>query len=90
MGIQEYLKKEPNLGIKYQGSGMVLRAESDASYTSEAKSRSRSGRYIYYGKKDDDLDQWTYHGGIGNTTVSSYVSQHARLSTSLFLRRERP
>jgi len=52
-----YLKKEPNLGIKYQASDMVLRAESDASYTSEAKSRSRSGGYIYYGNKDDD--DWT-------------------------------
>ena len=49
-----YLKKEPNLGIEYKASDMVLRAESDASYNSEAKSRSRTGGYLYYGRADDE------------------------------------
>ena len=49
-----YLKKEPNLGIEYRASDMVLKAESDASYNSEAKSRSRTGGYLYYGREDDE------------------------------------
>ena len=46
--IFAYLKKEQNLGIRYKASDMIVRAESDASYTSEANSKSRSGGYIYY------------------------------------------
>ena len=51
-----YLKKEPNLGVSYRASDMIITADSDASYNSEAKSRSRTGGYIYFGRKEDD--QW--------------------------------
>ena len=52
--IFAYLKKEQNLGIRYKASDMIVRAESDASYTSEANSKSRSGGYIYYGRVNDE------------------------------------
>ena len=54
--IFQYLSNPDNRGrcLRYERSDMQLRAVSDASYGTETRFRSRSGGYIFLGRKDDD------------------------------------
>jgi hypothetical protein len=51
--LLSYAKKWPNASLLIKPSDMVLFAHSDASYLSEASSRSRIGGILYLGTKDD-------------------------------------
>ena len=48
--IYAYLKKYPNLGVRFYASDMQIMAHTDASFDSEQGSRSRSGAYIHCGR----------------------------------------
>jgi len=52
----DYLATYPNDGITYKASKMIVCAHSDASYCSEAQSRSRAGAHIFL-SNDDPIPQ---------------------------------
>ena len=47
--LLDYCHTHPNSKVWYHASDMILHIHSDASYNSEAKSRSRAGGHFYLG-----------------------------------------
>jgi hypothetical protein len=54
--LLSYARKWPNASLVIKASDMILYAHSDASYLSEAQSRSRIGGFLYLGKLDHSND----------------------------------
>eukprot|EP00804_Cyclotella_cryptica_P003594 CCRYP_002189-RA/>CCRYP_002189-RA protein AED:0.44 eAED:0.44 QI:0/-1/0/1/-1/1/1/0/141 len=50
--LLDYVPTYPNDGITYRTSSMILAAHSDASYLTDAGSRSRAGAHIFLSKND--------------------------------------
>eukprot|EP00804_Cyclotella_cryptica_P014874 CCRYP_020376-RA/>CCRYP_020376-RA protein AED:0.41 eAED:0.41 QI:0/0/0/1/0/0/2/0/185 len=50
--LLDYISTYPNDGITYSASSMILAAHSDASYLTEAGSRSRAGAHIFLSEND--------------------------------------
>ena len=50
--LLDYVATDPNDGITYRASDMVLESHSDASYLNVSKSRSRGGSYILCSEND--------------------------------------
>ena len=53
--LLDYVATHPDATVCYMASDMILAVHSDASYLSEAKSRSRSGGHFYLTNKNDEV-----------------------------------
>ena len=66
--LLDYTATQPDAIITYRASNMVLTGHSDASYLSEAKSRSRAGGHFFM---TDELAEPTNNGAV--TTISRII-----------------
>mmetsp|Transcript_36381 Transcript_36381/g.51432 ORF Transcript_36381/g.51432 Transcript_36381/m.51432 type:complete len:150 (-) Transcript_36381:17-466(-) len=55
--LLNYLATHPNAVVQYHASDMILHADSDASYLSCPKGRSRAAGYFYLSNKPKDPDK---------------------------------
>jgi hypothetical protein len=62
-----YCHTHPDAALRYHASDMILKIQSDASYLSEPKARSRAAGHFYMGNKDTEQD--TKQGAILATTA---------------------
>ncbi len=76
--LLDYCATHPNATIRYRASDMVLRIQSDASYLSEAKARSRSGGHFYLGDKPSNQPE----RGNGAILTTSTIMRNVMASAA--------
>ena len=67
--LLDYCHTHPDAKVRYHASDMILHIHSDASYNSEAKSRSRAGRHFYLGNTASVCPTMHNDGAILNTST---------------------
>ena len=62
--MQNYCAKFPDAILTYDASDMILHIQSDASYLSEPKVKSRGGGYLYLSKNTESPTDAQHNGHI--------------------------
>ena len=67
--LLDYCHTHPDAKVRYHASDMILHIHSDASYNSEAKTRSRAGGHFCLGKNASVRPTMHNNGAILNTSA---------------------